>query len=348
MFPEPRNLGPLRDHQGEEPQRRAALAHDKMERDALHECAIAHHHALTRQGAKLYELFKEQTPIRISEDPRLAPAVLTGRWLARGVFTLAVPELWSITRPAFISFQRAFALNAGLTPSGTFEATPWHEQDNCASRYLVPASETLRAAMHAAGQEIAVNLLAVFPDRVNLEHGREMSPADRQTISKIVRLHCEGFLSEVTQGLQALRSFYGGSISLAQAEEDTIRASFLQGARAVALATFKETRLQVAHFLFEHYGCDGPLGALVRTVSEATASSSLSVVSSSLRESPLSAPQLSLLKPMLKAAVHSARMTNPHFAEWWSAVGKDERRELIKVAAREAWASAARQYSRTN
>ncbi len=165
----------------------------------------------------------------------------------------------------------------------------------------------------------------------------------------MVQSHASPALLELRDGVESVaRSVEGvpqfGSLQpLHDAAEDFVRLAL-----ATTLATFRDTRMHTAHFQFELYKTEGPIGELINTLSARTAQLALPSISVALAKSPLCKPPLVILKPALREALQETKESSPAARELWVSLFRYERASLLKSAAKLARNIAVRAYAESN
>ncbi len=304
-------------------------------RDSAVMCAVAQHHLLKTHGAQLHELLTEPLFVRGAAPE---PLILTGRWLARGLFSTAHISPLGHIIPGFADMRETIELNPHLTPMGGAGVEDWRAGGSRSAQLLMPRRETLETAAVSAGQETAVALLSRFPNRVNLAPLGLVRAEDRPYVSALVQSNCQAALSELKLGVERLASWfpehYGNlkSQPLQFASEDLLRRALV-----TALSTFRDTRMHTAHYQFERYGDEGPIGSLVERLAARTSQMALSDISKIVIANPCSRPRLAALKPVLRESLRALKEDCPSSAELWHSLANPERQSIIKAAARRAW-----------
>lgn len=304
---------------------------------------------MSSKGAWLYESLAEPLCMPGARDNSKERVVLTGRWLARGVFSTATLLGQNRAKPGFISMPTALEQLPGLTPKGTVEVADWRTHGTDSVHYLLPGRDTLYSAAKIAGHNAAVELLHRFPERINLAPRGVIDAADRPAVSGTVQSHASPALLELRDGVASVArgvegiSHLGSRQPLQHAAED-----FVRFALSTTLATFRDIRMHTAHFQFELYKTEGPIGELINTLSIKTAQLALPSISTVLAKSPLSQPPLAILKPALREALQAAMKSSPVARELWASLFRPERSSILKSAAKLARTIAVRAYAESN
>lgn len=316
---------------------------------SLAECALRQHEALLDRGALLHEILPQHEPIRLSPTEVPQEVVVTGRWLAEGVFTVAVALPQGQLLPALLDMPHALSFNPGLTPLGTVDPGEPPDWRAFLSGYLTPMRQTLHSAIVRAGNEAAVSLLEAFPGRVDLRPKGLVSPGDRPAISEIVQWQASRLVAEISSGLRLSSRLSGGCPQEeVQRAESSLAQWCVRGIEHQALSFFRDTRLQVAQFEFEHYRAEGPIGALVEELVRRTNPLASSLIAKEMFRQPLGPRQPSLLKPALKTSLREATASSPLFKELWACLPRSERASVLRCAARLAWSLGAQRYANSN
>jgi|694.fasta_scaffold05602_2 hypothetical protein len=304
---------------------------------------------MSSRGAWLYESLPEPIAMPRPTNSSSERVIITGRWLARGVFSTATLVSANQAKPGFIRMAEALAQQPGLTPKGTVEVVDWRTYGADSVNYLLPLRDTLCSAAKTAGHNAAVSLLHRFPDRVNLAPRGTIDATDRPVVSGTVQSHASPALVELRDGVESIArsvegiAHLGSLLPLQHAAED-----FLQLALATTLATFRDTRMHTAHFQFELYKTEGPIGELINTLGIKTSQNALPSISALLAKSPLSQPPLVMFKPALREALQEAKQASPVARELWASLFREERASILKSAAKLARSIAVRDYAATN
>jgi acyl-CoA reductase-like NAD-dependent aldehyde dehydrogenase len=106
--------------------------------------------------------------------------------------------------------------------------------------------------------------------------------------------------------------------------------------------------MHTAHFQFELYKTEGPIGELINTLGIKTSQNALPSISALLAKSPLSQPPLVMFKPALREALQEAKQASPVARELWASLFREERASILKSAAKLARSIAVRDYAATN
>ncbi len=319
------------------------------ERDLVARCALAQSNLMSARGAWLYESLPEPLVIPSSVSTAGERVVLTGRWLAHGLFSTATLNSANQAKPGLLPIPDALSLIPGLTPRGTVEAIDWRSRGAESLIYVIPLPETLRCAARAAGHNAAVSLLRRFPSRVNLTASGAVGTEDRPVVATIVEAHARPALLELRDGVRtAARSVDGLARPASVPQLRYAAEDFLRITLATALSTFRDTRLQTAHFQFEVYKTEGPIGALAKSLGVRAAELGLPTIAAYLAKSPLSKPPLALLKPALREALQAERQNSPTAGELWVSLVKEERALILRTAAKMARSIAVVAHSEKN
>jgi hypothetical protein len=313
----------------------------------LQDFALQQLHEMELSGAIIAEKI---APIAIrSPIQPLAPScIITSRWVGGGVFGAVFPLEDGALLSGWITIRAALRMNPLLTPLGTLSSEPWDKDLYSQKRHLLPSSVSLHGAGHAAAQEVAVQLLREFPERLDISKdgnatidsssiARRFIKAKRTLLEREIQ---EGFtlVTEEDSSTKLLQSF------IIQAQGDFFEMTI----RKSALKIFRETRLDIIHISHEQDPNRSLIGTFIESATRRATHLAGPLVRELLRRNPLSPTPLDILTRPSVAGIAHTLAAQQLYRDLWSLLPVEERESMLNEISQNAWRRASYAYAQSN